>query len=129
MERKGYANDGGKASDSCFATKTIKEQVSKYEKVVDKVHSILKSLNIPTPHNDYELNDLHYTIYDFSDSLKRNCISNSNLNDNLNRVTIMNEERRIRIEALEVELNRYRDDIIFLKRDSRALLKQRNIFV
>lgn len=53
LKEKGYCNDGkkasegGKVSDSCFSAKLIKEQVAECEKVVDKVHSILKSLTNP----------------------------------------------------------------------------------
>ena len=74
------------------------------------------------------MNDLQYTISDFSDILKRISISNSNMNDNLIRVSFKNEERRIKLEVLDVELNRSRDDVILLKKDNKVIQKQRNIF-
>lgn len=95
---------------------------------MDKVQYIIKSLNIPASRYDSKLNDLRCLISYFSDSLKRTCISNSNLNNNLSRVTFKNEERIIKIDALEVQLNRSRDDAILLKRDNQVILKQRNTF-
>ena len=74
------------------------------------------------------MNDLQYTISDFSDILKRISISNSNMNDNLIRVSFKNEERRIKLEVLDVELNRSRDDVILFKRENRLIQKQCNIF-
>lgn len=43
-----YVTGGGKTSESCFAVKTITKQVKECEKVVKKVHSILKALNFPS---------------------------------------------------------------------------------
>lgn len=78
-EPRGYMTNSGKASESCFAAKTIPEQVKECKKVVDNVHSIIKSLNIPSLRYDSELDDLSYTISNFSHSLKGSRISNSNL--------------------------------------------------
>ena len=96
--------------------------------VVDKVHSILLSLNILVSCFDSELDDLKYTVSNFSDSLKQTSLSNTNLTDQLNRATFKSEDRKLKIEALELELTRRRDDVIYLKKDSCELLKQRNIF-
>ena len=76
------------------------------KKVIDKVQSILKSFNIHVSRYDSELDDLKYTISNFSDSLKRSRLNNSNLTDQLNRVTFKSEERILRTEALELELTR-----------------------
>jgi hypothetical protein len=121
-------SEEGNSSDRCFATKTVSERVKEVENVVDKVHSILKSLNIcPSTYNS-ELEDLRFTVGDISDSLKRTRLSNTNLSDDLSRVKSKSEDRRIKIESLELELVHARDDIIILKKDNLVLLKQRNIF-
>ncbi|KAI3508867.1 hypothetical protein L1887_23887 [Cichorium endivia] len=127
-EQQGYSTDGCQPSASCFAAKPVSEQVKECKTVVDKVHSILKYRNISSSKYDSELADLRYTVSNFSDSLKRTRVSNSNLNDQLNRVLFKNEERKIKIEALELELARLKHDVIYVKRDNLALLKQRNIF-
>ena len=102
--------------------------MSEYEKVINKVHSILQSLNIPSTRYESKLDDLNYTFSSFSDSLKRTHLNNSNLTNQITRITSKSEEIRIWIEKLELELNMSRDDAIYLKRDNLALLKQRNIF-
>ncbi|KAI3767848.1 hypothetical protein L2E82_18277 [Cichorium intybus] len=127
-ESRGYSTDGCQASASCFAAKPVYEQVEECEAVVKKVRSILKSLNICSSSYDAELDDLRFTVSSLSDSLKRTRLSNSNLNDQLSRISNKNEERRMRIEALESELVKARDDIIYVKRDNLVLVKQRNIF-
>jgi len=96
--------------------------------VIDKVHSIFTSLNICSYTYDTELNNLRYTVSSLSDSLTRTRLSYSNLDDKMSRVSFKNEERRINIEALELELSRSKDDVIYLKRDNLGLLKHRNIF-
>ena len=45
-EQRGYATDGGQASENCFAEKPFSKQVKECEKVISKLHSILQSLNI-----------------------------------------------------------------------------------
>jgi len=115
-------------SDSCFATKPLSEQVKETENVIDKVHSILKFLNICPSTYDSELNDLRYTVSSLSDSLTRTRLSYSNLDEKMHRILFKNEERRIKIEVLELELSRSKDDVIYLTRDNLGLLKHRNIF-
>lgn len=51
----------------------------------------------------------------------------SNLDDNLSRVIVRHDEKRIRIEDLEVELDRVRDDVIMLIQDNIIVMQQRNI--
>lgn len=70
MDQSGYATDGGQAYKSCFAAKTLSEQVKECEKVVDKVHSIFNYLNIPVSSYDPKLDDLKSTVSNFNDSLK-----------------------------------------------------------
>ncbi|KAI3740017.1 hypothetical protein L2E82_30433 [Cichorium intybus] len=82
-EQRGYSTDGCQTSASCFAAKSVLEQVEECEAVVNKVRSILKSLNICSSSYDKELDDL--------------------------RVSIKNEERQMRIEKLDHELVRARD--------------------
>ncbi|KAI3505861.1 hypothetical protein L1887_28170 [Cichorium endivia] len=127
-ESRGYSTDGCQTSASCFAAKPVSEQVEECEAIVNKVRSILKSLNICSSCYDNELDDLRFTVSSLSDSLKRTRLSNSNLNGQLSRVSNKNEERRMRIEALEHELVRATDDVIYVKRDNFLLVKQRNIF-
>lgn len=66
------------------------------ERVVDKVNSILKSLNIHVSRYDFELDDLKYIISNFGDSLKQSRLSNSNLTDQLNRAKFISKERRLK---------------------------------
>ena len=55
-------------------------------------------------------------------------LKNSNLTDQINRLSTKSEERRIWIELKEQELVRARDEIIYLQRDNLRFLKQRNVF-
>lgn len=54
-ENWGYFIDDATVSDACFSTKKVKEHVTKCEKVIDKAHSILKSLDITVSHFDTKL--------------------------------------------------------------------------
>lgn len=51
--------------------------------VIDKVHSIIKSLDIPIPCYDSKLTDLRNAISKCGESLKWNRITVSNLDDDL----------------------------------------------
>lgn len=95
--------------------KTIREHVEVSEKLIEKVHSTLKSLDILISHYDSELTDLRNTVYEFSESLKWNHISFSNLDGDPSGITFRNEERRVRIEELQVELSRERGNVILIK--------------
>ena len=55
-------------------------------------------------------------------------LANSNLTDQLSRVSSKSEERRMWIELKEAELNRARGETINLQRDNLKFLKQRNVF-
>lgn len=101
----------------------MKEHVTEWEKVIDKVHSILKNLDILVYRFDYELTDLSDIVYDLSDILKRNRIRNSNLDDTLSSISYKNEERHMWIKALELDIVRSKDDVINLKNDNRIVLK------
>ena len=50
-----YATDGGQISENCFARRPFSEQVSECERVINKVHSILQSLNIHVTRYKFEL--------------------------------------------------------------------------
>ena len=54
---RGYATDGGRVFDICFAAKPVPEQMSECEKVIIKVHTVLESLNIPMSWYEIELDD------------------------------------------------------------------------
>lgn len=96
--------------------------------MINKVKSILESLNILVSRYETELNDLKYTFSIFSDFLKQTRLTNSNLTDQLGRVSSKSKERRMWIEKLDYDLSRSRDESIYLQRDHLGLLKQRNIF-
>ena len=57
-------------------------------------------------------------------------LANTNLTDQLNRVTSKSEERRMWIELKETKIvrDRDRDELIYLQRDNLKFLKQRNAF-
>lgn len=118
-----YFNDEGARSDACFSAKNVWEHVGDNEKVIDKVHSIHKSLVILVSRYNSELNDLHDTISNFSEFLKGTHVKNSNLDDSLSRITFKNEERRLKIEALKIAFVRLHDDVMIFKRDNRTMLK------
>lgn len=68
---------------------------------------------------------MHDVVSDLSDSLSRTSIRNYNLDDTISRIISKNEERHIQIEALELDLVRYKDYVIKLKKDNRVVLKQK----
>ncbi|KAI3700055.1 hypothetical protein L2E82_44670 [Cichorium intybus] len=76
--------------------------VEECDAVVNKVHSVLNSLSICSSSYDKELDDL--------------------------RISLKNEERMMKINALELELFRVRDNVIYVQRDNLLLIKQHNIF-
>lgn len=125
---RGYETDGGCGVDGCFAAKPVPEPISECEQVINKVNSILESLKIPISRYETELNDLKYTFSIFIDRLKQTLLTNSNLNDQLGRVSSKSETRCIWIEKLESDLSKSRDESIYLQRDNLDLLKQCNIF-
>ena len=84
-EQRGHTTDGSRPSENCFVARPVSEQANEREKVINKVHSILQSLNIPVTRYESELDSLNYIVSNFSDSLKRKCLSNSNLNDQISR--------------------------------------------
>ena len=117
-EQRGYA------LNNCFAAKPVLEQINECEKMIIKVNSILGSLNIHISWYETKLKDLRFTFSSFSDSLKRTRLTNSNLIDQLGRVSNKSKERRIWIEKLESDLARSMDDLIHLQHDNLGLLKQ-----
>ena len=113
-DQRGYTTDSGNTSDNYFTAKPVSEQISECENVINKVHFVLKYLNIPVSRYETELNDLKFTVSNSSDSLKRTRLSNINLTDQISRVTLKSEERRMWIQKLKLELSRSRDDFIYL---------------
>ena len=77
----------GREDDSRFAARPILEQTNKCEQMINKVNSILESLNIPVSRYENELDDLKFTFSSFSDSLKQTRLTNSDLTDQLSRVS------------------------------------------
>ena len=91
-EHRQYATDGDRVSDNCFAVKPVPGQINECEWMINNVHTILKSLNIHVSKYETELDDLKYIVSSFNDSLKINCLNNSNLTDRLGRVSNKSEE-------------------------------------
>ena len=75
-----FTNEGVK-SEVYLSAKSVREHVVEYEKVINKVHSILKSLNIPVNRYDSELTELRVRVPNLSECLKRTCIKNFDLDD------------------------------------------------
>lgn len=86
-EQRGYATDGGLTVENGFATKPVSEQVEERENVINKLHFILQSLNIHITRYETELDNLNFTVSNFSDSLKGTRLSNTNLTGQIRRVT------------------------------------------
>ena len=117
------ASVSGTSEDSCFAARPVPEQINECKQLINKVNSILESLNIPISRYKTELNDLKFTFSSISDSLKRTRLSNSNLTDQLSRATSKGEERRKWIQKVELDLSKSRDESTYLHRDNLMLLK------
>lgn len=88
-----YNFDGGGASngncyDSCFAAKSSREHRESCENVTKKVHSILKSLDIPIYCYDDELNNLRDNISKLGESLRWNRMKVFNLDNDLNKTIL-----------------------------------------
>lgn len=129
FESQEYFTDEGAKSKVCYVTKSVKENARECENVINKVHSIHKSLNIPVTRYDFELTELCATVSNLSECIKRSCIKNSDHDDSFSRETFRSEERMMKIESLNIEITRLQDDVIILKRDNRLLTKQLNIFL
>ena len=95
--------------------KPVTEQISECERMIRKVNSILKSLNIPLSRYETELDDLKFSFSSLSDSLKRTRLCNTYLTDQISWVTSKSEEMQMWIEKLELELSRFRDELIYLQ--------------
>lgn len=91
---------------TCLSGKSVSEHVASCEKVVDKVHSILKSLNISTSHYDDELTELRETISKFNEGVRWNRRKVSNLSDDLSRCSFKTERIRLRIDKLVSDIVR-----------------------
>ena len=114
--------------NKCFAAKPVSEKINDCDRLIKKVHSILESLKISKTDYQEELNELNFKFSNLSSSLMQTRLANSNLTDQLGRVSSKSEERRMWIELKEAELVRARDECIYLQRDNLKLLKQRNVF-
>lgn len=114
--------------NKCFAAKPVSEQINDCDRLIKKVQCILGSLNVPITEYEEELNELKLKFSNLSNSLMQTRLTNSNLTDQINRVTTKSEERRMWIELMEQELVRARDESIYLQRDNLKFLKQRNVF-
>ena len=92
------------------------------------IKNILASLKIPVNDYEKELNKFKSNFSSISSSLTQTRVTNSNLTDQISRISSKSEERRMWIEQKEKELIRSKDDSIYLQRDNLKILKQRNVF-
>nr|KAJ0189254.1 hypothetical protein LSAT_V11C800435370 [Lactuca sativa] len=96
--------------NKCFAAKPVSEQINDCDRLIKKVQSILGSFNVPMTEYEEELNELKLKFSNLSGSLMQTRLTNSNLTDQISRVTMKSEERRMWIELKEQELVRARDE-------------------
>lgn len=120
--------DDANSYASCFSAKSAGEHIEACTKVMEKVHSILKSLNIPAYGYDDKLTELQDNSSELGDCLKWIRLKVSNLDVDLSKCKFRNEERRLTIEKLELDIVRINDDVCILNSENRMLMKQRNIF-
>ena len=59
------ASESGRSKDRCFTTKTVPEQINDCELLINKVNSILESVNIATSRYKTEFNDLKFTFFKY----------------------------------------------------------------
>ena len=116
---RGYSTDGGldeakECEDRCFAAKPVSAQINECDELIKKVQNILASLNIPVTNYEKELNNLKSKFSSISSSLTQTRVTNSNLTDQISRISSKSEERRMWIEQKEKELIRSKDDSIYL---------------
>ena len=106
---QGYATNSGHGSDNFHAAKPVFEQISECDQIINKVHIILESLNIPRSRYETELNELKFTFSSISNSLKQTRLTSSNLTDQISRVLSKSVEGHIWIENIESNLAKSRD--------------------
>lgn len=114
----GDNSDDAKSFASCYSTKNVDEYMESCNKVTEKVHSILKFLNVPIFKYNDELTELQENISELGGILKYNRIKVSNLNDHLSRSNFKSEERRLNIEELDFELRKTKVDVCILSSDN-----------
>lgn len=105
-ESQGYNSGSGgmwdaNSYDTGFSTKSAGEHTEACEKAIEKVHSILKSLDILVYKYDDELNELKYNILEFRESIRWNQRKVSNFDDDLSMSNFKSEEKRLKIKKLE----------------------------
>lgn len=105
-ENQEYFIAEGVGSDVYFTTMSVKEYAGESEKIINKVHSIIKSLNIHMTRYYSELFEQCDTISNFRKCLKRSRIKNFDLNASFSRETFKSEEIKMKIEALKIEITR-----------------------
>ena len=130
---RGYNTDGGndeakEREDLCFTAKPLSVQISELDELIKKVQSLFISFKIPQKSYEKELNNLNSRISNLDSCLTQTQVTNSNLTDQISRVSSKSEERRMWIEQKELELIKSRDENIYFQRDNLKLLKQRNVF-
>ena len=99
-QMRGYTTDGGiegekEREDRCFAAKPVSAQINECDELIKKVQNILASLNIPVTNYEKELNNLKSKFSSISSSLTQTRGINSNLTDQISRISSKSEERRM----------------------------------
>nr|AGM34082.1 hypothetical protein [Lactuca sativa] len=127
-QMRGYTTDGGledekEREEMYFAAKPFSAQINECDELIKKVQNILASLKIPVTNYEKDLNSLKSKF----SSIKTR-VTNSNLTDQISRISSKSEERRMWIEEKKKELIRSKDESIYLQRDNLKLLKQQNVF-
>ena len=94
---RGYNTDGGndeakEQEDLCFTTKPISVQISELDELIKKVQSVFISFKIPQKSFEKELNNLNSRISNIDSCLTQTRVMNSNLTDQISRVSSKSEE-------------------------------------
>ena len=110
--------------NKCFVAKPMSERINDCDRQIKKVQTILESLKVPVTNYEEELNELKFKFSNLSGSVMQTCPANSNLTDQLSRVSSKSEERRAWTQLKQQELVRAKDEIIYLQRDNLKFLKQ-----
>ena len=102
-QMRGYNTDGGneeakEREDLCFTAKPLSVQISELDELIKKVQSIFVSFKIPQKSYEKELNNLNSRISNLDSCLTQTRVINSNLTDQISRVSSKSEERRMWIE-------------------------------
>ena len=117
---------GSSQTSSCLNTKCI--PVSSSEKVVEKVRFIFNANSISPSLYDPLLNKLLDNFSSIGASVTWNVDKVEDLEDKLEKSRFACEEKRIKIEQLELAQEIVTEENLKIRNENKMLLKQRNIF-